>query len=145
LRDAGVLVAVVTNQAAVGEGRVRPDRLRAVNARIDELLGPFDVWLVCPHAARDACDCRKPAPGLVERALATLDVRPERCALIGDTGADVAAARAAGVRAILVPTAVTRRDEIAAAPEVAPDLLAATSRLLDEPAPAALPRPARSA
>jgi phosphoglycolate phosphatase-like HAD superfamily hydrolase len=42
--------------------------------------------------------------------------------LIGDTGADVAAAQAAGARAVLVPTPVTRRQEIADAPLVAADL-----------------------
>jgi phosphoglycolate phosphatase-like HAD superfamily hydrolase len=56
--------------------------------------------------------------------------------VIGDIGADVEAARAAGAQAILVPTPVTRAEEIAAAPEVAPDLAAAVDRILaDRPAP----------
>jgi phosphoglycolate phosphatase-like HAD superfamily hydrolase len=50
--------------------------------------------------------------------------------VIGDTGADVEAARAAGARAVLIPNAVTRREEIDAAPDVAPDLAAAVDRLL---------------
>ena len=52
--------------------------------------------------------------------------------MIGDVGSDVEAARAAGARAILVPTQVTRREEIAAAPEVAPDLATAVDMLLGE-------------
>ena len=36
-----------------------------MNARVEELLGPFDTWQVCPHAPDDGCGCRKPAPGLV--------------------------------------------------------------------------------
>jgi len=55
---------------------------------------------------------------------------PPECALVGDTGADVAAARAAGARGVLVPNIVTRREEIDAAPEVAPDLGAAVDLLL---------------
>ncbi len=130
LRAAGIRVAVVTNQAVIGEGVLTPEEVQAVNARIDALVGPFDAWLVCPHARDEGCTCRKPAPGLVRRALRELDVAAERCAFVGDTGADVEAARAAGVRPILVPNGVTRRDEIAAAPEVARDLVEATDRLL---------------
>jgi phosphoglycolate phosphatase-like HAD superfamily hydrolase len=50
--------------------------------------------------------------------------------VIGDIGADVEAARAAGARAVLVPTGVTRAEEVAAAPEVAADLLAAVELVL---------------
>jgi D-glycero-D-manno-heptose 1,7-bisphosphate phosphatase len=50
---------------------------------------------------------------------------------VGDIGADVEAARAAGARGVLVPTPLTRPEEIAAAPEVAPDLAAAVDLLLE--------------
>jgi hypothetical protein len=51
--------------------------------------------------------------------------------VIGDIGADVAAAAAAGARGILVPTPATRPDEVEAAAEVAPSLLAAVHRALE--------------
>jgi phosphoglycolate phosphatase-like HAD superfamily hydrolase len=54
--------------------------------------------------------------------------------VIGDIGADVEAARAAGARAVLVPTARTLPDEVAAAPERAPDLRTAVDLLLGAPA-----------
>ena len=50
--------------------------------------------------------------------------------MVGDIGADVEAARAAGARAVLVPTASTRAEEVAAAPAAAPDLVAAVELLL---------------
>ena len=59
-----------------------------------------------------------------------LGVAPEHCIVIGDIGADVEAAHAAGARAVLVPTARTLADEVAAAPAVADDLLGAVSLLL---------------
>ena len=93
-------------------------------------LGRFSSWFVCTHAADARCECRKPAPGMILRALRELGVPPERCALVGDIGADMEAARAAGVRAVLVPTPVTRREEIAAAPAVARDLPGAVALLL---------------
>jgi beta-phosphoglucomutase-like phosphatase (HAD superfamily) len=77
----------------------------------------------------------------VLRAAARVGADPRRCAVVGDIGADVAAARAAGARAVLVPTPRTRREEIAAADEVAPDLGAAVDLLLDGRPPGA-PEPA---
>jgi D-glycero-D-manno-heptose 1,7-bisphosphate phosphatase len=69
----------------------------------------------------------------VLRAAELLGVEPERCALVGDIGADVEAARAAGARPVLVPTPRTRPEEIEAAPETAPSLAAAVELLLGAP------------
>jgi histidinol-phosphate phosphatase family protein len=130
LRAAGLRVGVVTNQSGVGRGILTSEQVKAVNARIDELLGPFDTWQVCLHAPDDGCGCRKPAPGLVERGCAELGVDPGRCVVIGDIGADVNAAHRAGAIAVLVPTPKTRPDEVLAAPVRAPDLAAAVDLVL---------------
>ena len=130
LRAAGVRLAVVSNQSGVARGLLTALQVEAVNRRVETLLGPLGPWLVCPHGPDDGCACRKPAPALVTRAAAALGVAPAECALIGDTGADVEAARAAGARGVLVPNAATRAEEIAAASEVAADLSAAVALLL---------------
>ncbi|MDP9437748.1 MAG: HAD-IIIA family hydrolase, partial [Actinomycetota bacterium] len=132
LREAGVLVGVVSNQSGVARGLITEEQVLAVNRRVAELLGPLGTWAYCPHGPDDGCGCRKPAPGLVLRAAEELGARPERCVVIGDIGSDVEAARAAGARAILVPTQKTRPEEIEAADEVAPDLGAAVSLVLGE-------------
>jgi histidinol-phosphate phosphatase family protein len=125
LRAGGVPLGVVTNQSGIGRGYVTRDQVDLVNARVEELLGPFDTWQLCPHRPDAACGCRKPQPGLVLAAAAALGVPPERCVVIGDIGGDLGAARAAGARSVLVPTAVTRPEEVAAAPVVAADLASA--------------------
>ena len=130
LRAAGVSTAVVSNQSGVARGLITREQVEAVNRRIESVLGPLGPWLYCTHGPDDGCGCRKPAPGLVLRAAQALGVQPERCVVVGDIGADVEAARAAGARAILVPTKRTRREEVAAADEVAPDLPTAVERLL---------------
>jgi len=130
LRAAGVRLAVVSNQSGIGRGILTETQVAAVNRRIEDLLGPLGPWLVCPHAPDAGCDCRKPAPGLVLAAARRLGVEPERCAVVGDIGADVEAARAAGARGVLVPTPRTRREEVAAAPERADDLREAVDLLL---------------
>jgi histidinol-phosphate phosphatase family protein len=130
LRAAGVRLAVVSNQSGIGRGILTETDVAAVNRRVEELLGPLGPWLVCPHAPDAGCDCRKPEPGLVLAAAQRLGVAPERCAVVGDIGADVEAARAAGARGVLVPTPRTRREEVAAAAERADDLGEAVDLLL---------------
>lgn len=141
-RAAGCRVGVVSNQSGIGRGLLTRAQVDAVNARVAELLGPFDTWQVCPHAPEDRCACRKPAPGMVRAAAAELGVDPAECVLIGDIGADVEAARAAGARSVLVPTPVTRPEEVAAAPEVAATLTEAVAAALGGPAPGAHGAPA---
>ena len=134
LRATGIPVGVVTNQSGIARGLITAEQARRVNRRVDALLGPFAVWQVCPHGPADGCPCRKPRPGLVLAAAERLGVAPKRVAVIGDIGADVEAAVAAGATtAVLVPTPVTRPDEVAAAPAVRPDLLSAVRHLLDGP------------
>jgi len=130
LRAAGIRVGVVTNQSAIGTGRITSDQMQAVNAEVDRRLGPFDVWQVCPHAPSDGCGCRKPAPGMVKEACAQLDVPVDRCLVIGDIGSDVAAAQAAGAVGLLVPTPATKGDEVAAAEQVQATLGAAVDAAL---------------
>ncbi len=130
LRARGVRTGVVTNQSGIGSGRLTAAQVDAVNARVEELLGPFDVWRYCPHARDEGCHCRKPAPGMVKDACAELDVPTSRTVLVGDIGSDVEAAEAAGARAVLVPTPTTRHEEVAAAEHVAPSLVHAVDDVL---------------
>lgn len=131
LRARGLAVGVLSNQSGVARGILTSAEVDSVNARVDELLGPFDVWEVCPHGEADGCDCRKPAPGMVHSACRRLGIHAFEAALIGDIGSDVQAAEAAGARGILVPTAVTRTQEIAEARLVARDLAGAVNLLLE--------------
>lgn len=130
LRSAGIRLGVVTNQSGVGRGLITAAQMQAVNQRVDELLGPFGVWAVCPHDAADGCACRKPEPFLVQMAAAELGVDTADCVVIGDIGSDVAAAHAAGARAILVPAPATRPGETAGVPTAA-GLTEAIAALLD--------------
>ncbi len=133
LRAHEIPTAVVSNQSGIGRGRITPAQCDAVFARMAELLGPLGPVFICPHTPEDGCACRKPQPELIVRAAAELRVPVEDCVMIGDIGADVGAAHAAGARAVLVPTPQTRPQEVAYAQQcarVAPDLLSAVRLLL---------------
>ena len=129
LRRHGIAVGVVTNQSGIGRGLVSVAQVEKVNAAVERLLGPFDVWEICPHAPESSCLCRKPRPGMVLRASRRLGLEPAEVAVIGDIGADVRAAAAAGARGVLVPTPVTLPGETAAAAQVAGSLAEAVDLL----------------
>jgi histidinol-phosphate phosphatase family protein len=133
LRREGVPTAVVSNQSGVARGLLTREEVAAVNRRVEAELGAIGPWMICTHGPDEGCGCRKPAPGLVRDAARELGVAPEACAVVGDIGADVEAARRAGARAVLVPTGRTLPAEVAGAPLVAPDLVAAVELLLGPP------------
>ncbi len=133
LRADGIATGVISNQSGIARGLITAANVADVNARVDELLGPFDVWEVCPHSEQDGCDCRKPAPGMVHSACRKLGIQESEAALIGDIGADVRAAETAGATGVLVPTPVTRAEEVAEARLVARNLAEAVSLLSERP------------
>lgn len=130
LRTAGVPVGVVTNQSGVGLGLLTTEQVEAVNARVDELIGPFDTWQYCPHTAADECSCRKPAPGMVLRAADCLGVPVESVVVVGDSVWDVSAAEAAGALGILIPTERTLTSELRRVELVHADLAGAVDWIL---------------
>ena len=109
LRAAGLRLAVVSNQSGVGRGYITSAQVDAVNRRIDELLGPFDGFFVCPHSPDDGCECRKPKPKLILDAARALGVDPASCVVVGDRESDVEAARNAGA----IPLKVSGPHELA--------------------------------
>jgi D-glycero-D-manno-heptose 1,7-bisphosphate phosphatase len=133
LRADGIATGVISNQSGIARGLITAEEVAGVNARVEELLGPFDVWEVCPHSEQDDCSCRKPAPGMVLSACRKLGIQESEAALIGDIGADVRAAEAAGATGVLVPTPVTRAEEVAEARLVARNLAEAVSLLVERP------------
>ena len=106
LGDRGYATVVVSNQSGVARGFFGDDAVRAVNGEIARKLADdgvaIDAWYWCPHFDED-CDCRKPAPGLVKRALDEHAFTLAGGAVVGDRGSDVALGHAVGVPGILLP------------------------------------------
>jgi D-glycero-D-manno-heptose 1,7-bisphosphate phosphatase len=103
---------VITNQAGIGRGLYTEAEFAAFSAWIDERLAEVgahvDATYHCPHHPTagigeylTACDCRKPAPGMLLRAIRDWDVDVAASVMIGDKPHDIAAAEAAGVRGLL--------------------------------------------
>ncbi len=106
------------------------DDLAAVNERLESELARagarLDGIVACPHE-KDACDCRKPGPGMFESAARELDgVEIEGAAMIGDTAIDVEAGRRLGMATVRLGPTGSREPE---ADYEAEDLLEAVRRL----------------
>jgi D-glycero-D-manno-heptose 1,7-bisphosphate phosphatase len=106
LRERGFATVVVSNQSGIGRGYFDDDAVRAVNAEIARQFAgdgvAIDAWYWCSHYD-EGCLCRKPAPGLVRRALDEHGFVLRGAAVVGDRGSDVALGHAVGVPGILVP------------------------------------------
>lgn len=116
-----VRVSVVTNQSCIGRGLVSASEVAALHDWLGAQMRSLRIDLVgiftCPHAPERGCTCRKPAPGLVQAALRAANTPPASSLLVGDAPRDLAAAKAAGVRSVLVATG-KGLDSARAAPEV---------------------------
>ena len=135
--EAGLVCAVVTNQACIGRGLASAETIQAIHDRmVSEAFaagGRIDGVFVCPHRPEDGCDCRKPKPGLVYQAAQALGLDLSASLLIGDSPTDIQAAATAGVPAIRVgprPHVHTGADSRAPTVGWAPDAAAAVARWL---------------
>ena len=144
---AGLAVVVVTNQSGIAKGLFTEafveETHRQLSARLAAGGARIDAYYYCPHhpdgvvdAYRQRCDCRKPASGLVNRAVRDLDLDPARSFVVGDKWLDIGLARAAGARGILVRSGTGAAEEARPQPGVSADaivdnLAAAASWILE--------------
>jgi D-glycero-D-manno-heptose 1,7-bisphosphate phosphatase len=112
LNERGYLVFVVTNQSGVARGYYREADVQGLHNWIKEDLGRIDAHIdafyYCPHhpealieSYRQICDCRKPAPGMILKAMREWPVDRTQSFLIGNKEDDSAAADHAGIRSFL--------------------------------------------
>ena len=147
LNQAGRLAVCVSNQPVVARGDVTVLQLARIHAMLDHQLGRAHAYLdrlyYCPHhpdrgypgevaALKMVCDCRKPATGMIDRAVAELAIARADSWMVGDATSDICAGARAGLRTVLVRTGQAGRDaKYRDAPNyVMPDLAAAVNWIL---------------
>jgi D-glycero-D-manno-heptose 1,7-bisphosphate phosphatase len=115
LRDAGIPVIVVSNQAGVGRGLFPLERVYRTMARLRVMLRSegveLDAIYFCPHRPDEGCACRKPGTALIERAAEDQVLSLPSCMMAGDKRLDGATAQAAGGFGVLVRTGYGREEE----------------------------------
>jgi len=105
----GILAVVVTNQGGIARGLYTARDVDALHdfmqRSLSQIGAHIDAFYYCPHHPEGTvaefsivCNCRKPKPGLIERACRELGIDPAQSILFGDSERDIAAAKAAGLR-----------------------------------------------
>ncbi len=141
INASGLLAVVITNQSGIARGYFDESFVESVHTRMNALLAKagaqIDRFYYCPHHPTEgeapyqkACDCRKPAPGLLRQAADDLDIDLSRSYLIGDTAKDLEAARSVGAKGILVRTGYGSEVESSDAAYTADHLLDAVKWVL---------------
>ena len=150
LREAGFLLIVVTNQPVIARGEATVAELADIHRKLEWELGKagafIDALYFCPHhpdagfageraELKIACDCRKPATGLVDAACRDFAIDRAASWMVGDSTRDVEMARRAGLASVLVRTGnggedgryEVRPDHVVADIDVAGELIAAAA------------------
>jgi D-glycero-D-manno-heptose 1,7-bisphosphate phosphatase len=108
LREGGFRIVVVTNQSVIGRGLATHDDMARIHEKLLRELEKNDCYVdaiyYCPHLPEDHCDCRKPQPGMIMKAVRDLRIDLEKSWMIGDKELDMEAASNAGCVGIRVPT-----------------------------------------
>ncbi len=113
LRERGWLTVVISNQPGIAKGKFSPRLLEAMTQKMhDELAATgarVDGVYYCLHHPeaivpeyRQACECRKPQPGLLKCAAQERGIDLGRSYMIGDGINDIKAGQAAGCRTIWI-------------------------------------------
>jgi histidinol-phosphate phosphatase family protein len=104
LAGRGFPLVIVSNQSGVARGLLTVAEAEAVHAEVARQFAAVGVSFAgayyCYHAPDAGCPCRKPAPGLLLRAMRELNLDPARSFMVGDKAIDVAAGIAAGCRSV---------------------------------------------
>jgi len=108
LQDRGYLLLVATNQGGLAKGWYTGDELAKMHNHLLKTYREHGVEIrdifYCPHHPdfTGDCDCRKPKPGLLLQGIEKYNIDPSLSYFIGDRERDMEAARAAGVKGILI-------------------------------------------
>ena len=123
LARAGYVLTVVSNQRGVARGLVEPGVLRRIEDLIQAELARYGCAIAafryCMHGEGDACECRKPRPGMILQLAEELDLDLAQSWVIGDSPTDVGAGEAAGCRTALLAESADGAEADLVAPSLA--------------------------
>jgi D-glycero-D-manno-heptose 1,7-bisphosphate phosphatase len=102
LNRAGYMVVVVTNQRCVAKGLLSVADLEKIHEQMSVALSragaKLDGIYYCPHDYEPACNCRKPAPGMLLKAAQVHGIDLRSSWMIGDSEIDMQAGKNAGCK-----------------------------------------------
>jgi D-glycero-D-manno-heptose 1,7-bisphosphate phosphatase len=112
LNQAEIPVIVVTNQSGIARNIFPESLVHEVHKKMVAALAAGGAWIdaiyFCPHKSEDACECRKPNPGLLAKAAREHALNLAGSWIVGDRYADLEMGHTVGARGILVMTGYGR-------------------------------------
>jgi D-glycero-D-manno-heptose 1,7-bisphosphate phosphatase len=101
LKRADYKLIVVTNQPDVARGTVKKEVVERINQQLNATL-PLDEFRTCYHDDKEACTCRKPAPGAILSAAAEHAIDLKQSYMVGDRWRDIEAGQRAGSKTVFI-------------------------------------------
>ena len=130
LTDHGFHIVLITNQSVIARGMTTIEELESMHnnmkGEIEEYGGKIEKIYYCPHHPDEGCDCRKPKPGMLLRAIKENNIDPTKSFMVGDRMMDVEVGKKVGCKTVIIPSERGQREmmESSIKPDyVAKDLL----------------------
>lgn len=101
LREFGYLIIVITNQPDVARGKILLETVKKINLYLHKKL-LIDEFYCCFHDDADGCNCRKPKPGSILRAMQKYKIDARQSFMVGDRWRDIEAGQTAGCKTIFI-------------------------------------------
>jgi D-glycero-D-manno-heptose 1,7-bisphosphate phosphatase len=115
LKQKGFLLIIVTNQSGIGREYYSEKEYTVLKTEFHNLLSAQGIKITaeyfCPHAPEDICECRKPSPFFIKKAIKEFQIDKTESFFIGDKTSDIQAGKDAGVRTVLVKTGKAGTDK----------------------------------
>lgn len=113
LKDAGYLLILITNQSGIARGLISTEQLNSIHRKLSIILNKYEVKLdaiyYCPHhpdfpdsKGIAECNCRKPKPGLILKALADWNIDVESSYMLGDKLSDINTGINSGIKPVFI-------------------------------------------
>lgn len=112
LNEAKISVYIVTNQSCINRGIISENTLNRIHLKMEGALlqkgAHVDGIYYCPHRPDENCGCRKPKPGLLNKAAAESNIDLSKSVMVGDSEKDILAGKAAGCKTVLLGHDITK-------------------------------------
>jgi len=127
LNNMGYKVIIITNQSGIARGFFNEEMLEKIHEKMKKELSEkgatVDAIYFCPHHPDEKCNCRKPEPGMLQKAMKDFDVDVQKSFIIGDRMLDVEAGNKIGVKTVLVPENKKKVDIEMQESNITPDIV----------------------
>jgi len=101
LKSRGFVFIIITNQSGIGRGYFSENDFKDLNIWMIDIFSSNGIDILetffCPHSPAESCDCRKPNPGLIEKAIKKYSIDRDKSWMIGDSERDIEAAHNANI------------------------------------------------